>query len=226
MLRAGGGRPLTETAGKHILALYGIPITKECVATSAEDAAHNAKEISFPVAMKIVSPQITHKTEAGGVVLNIQSEDEARAAFERIMQSARKYNSQAELQGVSVQEMISGGYETIVGMTRDPQFGPGIIFGLGGIFVEVLKDVALRVPPLDADDARAMIESLKGKAILKGARGAKPADLNAVIETLQNFSQLCLDLKDEVSEIDINPLVVLEEGKGARALDCLIVPSR
>lgn len=224
MVHAAKGQALTETAGKQILALYSIPITQECVATSAEEAAHHAQQIGFPVALKIVSPQITHKTEAGGVALNIQNEEEARAAFARIMSNARRYNPQAELQGVSVQEMVSGGHEVIIGMTRDAQFGPGILFGLGGIFVEVLKDVVMNVPPLDADEARAMLDGIKGKALLYGARGARPADVNALTGILVNFSQLCLDLKDDVSEIDINPLVVCEEGKGAKALDCLIVP--
>ena len=225
LLREAGGRALTEAEGKRLLALYGIPVTRETVAKTAAEAASLAKAIGFPVALKIVSPQIMHKTEAGGVVLNVQSEEEARAAFEQIMANARQYNSAAELQGVSVQEMVKGGQEMIVGMTRDPQFGPGVLVGLGGIFVEVLKDVALRVPPIDAGGARAMLDALKGKALLHGARGTKPADVEALVDILQKFSRLCVDLKDEVREIDINPLVVFEAGKGAKALDCLIVPA-
>ena len=221
---AAGGRALTEGEGKQILSLYGIPTTRECIATSADDAARQAGEIGFPVAMKVISPQIMHKTEAGGVALNVQNAEEAHASYERIVQSAKRYNPQAELQGISVQEMVRGGHELIVGMTRDAQFGPAILVGLGGVFVEVLKDVAVRVPPLDDEDARAMIDSLKGRSILQGARGAKPADLDAVARVLVNFSQLCLDLKDEVREIDINPLVVFEQGKGVKALDCLVVP--
>ena len=150
MVRAAQGQALTESAGKQLLALYGIPVTHERLVTSAAEAARAAQELGFPVAMKIVSPQITHKTEAGGVVLNVARADEAQAAFERIMHNTRQYNAQAELQGVSVQEMVQGGRETIIGMTSDPQFGPGIVFGLGGIFVEVLHDTVLRVPPLDA----------------------------------------------------------------------------
>ena len=165
-----------------------------------------------------------HKTEAGGVVLNVQNESEVRNAFEQIMTSARRYNAAAELQGVSVQEMVQGGQEMIVGMTSDPQFGPGVLVGLGGIFVEVLKDVALRVPPIDAPGARAMLDSLKAKALLHGARGSKPSDVEALVEILQNFSCLCVDLQDQLGEIDINPLVVFESGKGAKALDCLVVP--
>jgi acetate---CoA ligase (ADP-forming) len=226
MVRAAQGQALTESAGKQLLALYGIPITHERVVTSAAEAAHAAQEMGFPVAMKIVSPQITHKTEAGGIALNVARADEARAAFERIMHNTRHYNAQAELHGVSVQEMVQGGRETIVGMTSDPQFGPGIVFGLGGIFVEVLRDSVLRVPPLDAAEAHEMLDALKGAAILKGARGQKPADLNALVEVLLKFSQLCLDLRGVVQEIDINPLLVLEAGQGAKAVDCLVVPAK
>jgi acetate---CoA ligase (ADP-forming) len=224
IIRAAKGQPLTENQSKQILSLYQIPVTREVLVNTAEDAAKAASEIGFPLVMKIVSPQILHKTEAGGVVLNLQSAAEARAAFERIMQNARNYNPSADLQGVLVQEMVSGGTEMIVGMTRDPQFGAGIIVGLGGIFVEALKDISLALPPLNHDTARHMLEQLKGKAILKGVRGQPPADLNSLITVLLNFSQLCQDLQGEVSEIDINPLLVLEEGKGVRALDCLIVP--
>ena len=224
MVRAAQGQALTESAGKQLLALYGIPVTHERLVTSAAEAARAAQELGFPVAMKIVSPQITHKTEAGGVALHVARADEAQAAFERIMHNARQYNAQAELQGVSVQEMVQGGRETIVGMTSDPQFGPGIVFGLGGIFVEVLHDTVLRVPPLDADEAREMIDALQGAAILKGARGQKPADLGAIVDVLLKFSHLCLDLRGVVQEIDINPLLVLDAGQGAKAVDCLVVP--
>jgi acetyltransferase len=225
LIASAQGSVLTESEGKQILALYQIPTTKERLATNPAEAANSAREIGFPVVLKIVSPQILHKTEAGGVVLNVRSEEEVRQAFERIMQNARDYNPSAELQGVAVQEMVTGGQEMIVGMTSDPQFGPGILVGLGGIFVEILKDVALRVPPINAETAVEMVESLKGKALLKGARGQAIADVKALIEVLQNFSQLCEDLKDLAKEVDINPLVVLPEGQGVRALDCLIVPA-
>ena len=120
--------------------------------------------------------------------------------------------------------MVQGGRETIVGMTSDPQFGPGIVFGLGGIFVEVLHDTVLRVPPLDADEAREMIDALKGAATLKGVRGQPSADLSAIVDVLRKFSHLCLDLRGVVQEIDINPLLVLDAGQGAKAVDCLVVP--
>jgi acyl-CoA synthetase (NDP forming) len=225
MVRAAPGQALTESAGKQLLALYGIPVTHERLVTSAAEAAQAAQEIGFPVAMKIVSPQITHKTEAGGVVLHVAQADEARAVFERIMHNAHRYNAHATLHGVSVQEMVQGGRETLVGMTHDAQFGPGIVFGLGGMYVEVLHDTVLRMPPLDAEAAREMLNALKGMALLKGTRGQKPADLDAIVDILCKFSQLCLDLRGLVQEIDINPLLVLDEGQGARAVDCLVVPA-
>jgi acetyltransferase len=225
MVQAAQGQALTESAGKQLLALYGIPVTQERVVTNAAEAVAAAQAIGFPVAMKIVSPQITHKTEAGGVILHVASADEAQAAFARIMYNAQRYNPQAELQGVLVQEMVQGGRETIVGMTSDPQFGPGIVFGLGGMFVEVLQDSVLRVPPLHPDDAWEMLDALKSAAILKGIRGQKPADRRAIVDVLLNFSQLCLDLRGVVVEIDINPLLVLDEGQGVKAVDCLVVPA-
>jgi acetyltransferase len=223
LVRASQDEALSESAGKAILGLYGIPTTRESLATSAAQAAKLAQAIGYPVAMKIVSPQIRHKTEVGGVALNIRSATAARKAFTQIMTCARLYERHAELQGVSVQEMVNGVHEMIVGMTHDPDFGPGIVLGWGGIFVEMLQDTVWRVPPLTADDARAMIDALKGVAILKGARGAKPADLDALVRTLTAFSQLCEDLSADVSEIDMNPVVVLPKGKGVRALDCLIL---
>jgi acetyltransferase len=225
LVQAALGRALTESAGKQLLALYGIPVTRERLVTSATAAGRAAQEIGFPVAMKIVSPQITHKTEAGGVILHVTRAGEAQAAFERMMHNARQYNPQAELQGVLVQEMVQNGRESIVGMTSDPQFGPAIVFGLGGIFVEILQDTVLRVPPLDANDAREMLDALKGAALFKGVRGQKPADRKAIVEVLLNFSQLCLDLRGAVQEIDINPLLVLDEGQGAKAVDCLVIPA-
>ncbi|MCA1553276.1 MAG: acetate--CoA ligase family protein, partial [Chloroflexi bacterium] len=209
MVHAAQDDALSESAGKAILRLYDIPTTREALATTAAEAAQLAQRIGFPVVMKIVSPQIRHKTEAGGVVLNIRNATAARKAFNQIMRSARQYDPRAELQGVSVQEMVRGAHELIVGMTHDPHFGPGIVLGWGGIFVELLRDAVWRVPPIAAADARDMIDALKGVAVLKGARGAKPADLDALVHTLTAFSQLCEDLGADVSEIDINPLVVL-----------------
>jgi acetyltransferase len=223
LVRAAGPDGLNETAGKALLALYGIPTPREQVATSADEAAAIARAIGFPVVLKIVSPQIQHKTEAGGVLLALADEAAVARGFTTIMENARRYQPAAELQDVSVQEMVGGGRELIVGMVNDPQFGPAVVVGLGGIYVEIMQDSALRLPPIGPTDARAMVESLQGYPLLSGARGLAPADVDAVVETLSAFSQLCLDLRDDVEAIDINPLVVLPAGQGVKALDCLVV---
>ncbi|HLT19379.1 MAG TPA: acetate--CoA ligase family protein, partial [Thermomicrobiales bacterium] len=208
-----------------LLTLYGIPTTSEQLATTPDEAVAAAEAIGYPVVLKIESPDITHKTEAGGVLLNLQDADAVRAGFDRVIDSARKYDPDAELSGVLVQQMAApGAREMIVGMTRDLDFGPAVAVGLGGIFVEVLKDVALGVPPITGAAARDMLSRLRGKAILDGTRGQGPADVDAVVDILQKFSQLCLDLQDDVAEIDINPLLVYERGQGALVVDCLVVP--
>ncbi|CAN5757151.1 acetate--CoA ligase [soil metagenome] len=222
LVQASGGKPLVERAAKHLLTMYGIPTTPEQLATTLDNAVTAANEIGYPVVLKIESADITHKTDAGGVLLDLADDDAVRTGFDRIMANARAYNPDAELAGVLVQQMApSGGREMIVGMTRDPDFGPAVAVGLGGIFVEVLKDVALGVPPLSELAARNMLDRLRGKAILDGTRGQGPADVDAVVDILLKFSQLCLDLKDEVAEIDINPLLVYEDG--ALVVDCLVV---
>jgi acetyltransferase len=223
IVRGANGQALVERTAKQLLSLYGIPTTAEQLATSPDEAVSAARQIGYPVVLKIESPDITHKTEAGGVLLNIQDADAVRAGYARIIDSARSYHPAATISGVLVQQMASPGREMIVGMTRDPDFGPAVAVGLGGIFVEVLKDVALGVPPLSDIAARNMLGRLRGKAILEGTRGQGPADVDTVVDILLKFSQLCLDLKDDVSEIDINPLVVYEAGRGALVVDCLVV---
>ncbi len=223
LVRASEGKPLVERTAKHLLTMYGITTTPEQLATTADEAVAAANEIGYPVVLKIESPDITHKTDAGGVLLNISDDAAVRAGFDEIMANARSYNPDADLAGVLVQQMAQpGGREMIVGMTRDPDFGPAVAVGLGGVFVEVLKDVALGVPPLTDTAARDMLDRLQGKAILDGTRGQGPADVDAVVDTLLKFSQLCLDLRDDVVEIDINPLLVYENG--ALVVDCLVVP--
>ncbi len=226
IVRGAGDRPLVEREAKAVLALYGIPVTRERLASTADEAASAATEIGFPVVLKIESPDIAHKTEAGGVMLGIKDESAAKAGFDRVVANARRYNPDAEIAGVLVQEMVSGGRELILGMSQDSDFGPAVAVGLGGIFVEVLKDVSLGVPPLSERDSHAMLSRLRGSAILDGtgARGASPADIDAIVDILGRFSQLCIDLRDVVSEIDINPLLVFDRGNGARVVDCLIVP--
>jgi acetate---CoA ligase (ADP-forming) len=231
IVRRAGGRPLVEREAKEILALYGIPVTREGLAATADEAVIAARAIGYPVVLKIESPEITHKTDAGGVLLSVADDRGARESFDRIVASARRYNPAAEIRGVLVQEMIggeSGQHELILGMTQDPTFGPAVVVGLGGIFVETLKDVALGIPPLSERDARAMLSRLRAAPILQGegARGQGAADLDAIVDIVGRFSQVCLDLRDLVSEIDVNPLIVFSRGNGAKVVDCLIVPQR
>jgi acetyltransferase len=214
---------LTEPEAKQILAAYGIPITSEAVATSADEAAAAASRIGFPVALKIVSPEITHKTEAKGIRLNLGSETAVRTAYDEIVASARAFRSDAHIEGVLVQEMVPGGLETIVGMSKDADFGPNIVFGLGGIFVELLRDVAVRHVPLNRWDAREIVQEIRSYAILEGARGQSRRDIAAIEDVIQKLSQLAADLGDLIDEIDLNPLIVLADGAGAKVVDALMI---
>ncbi len=228
LVRAAAGRPLVEREAKAVLALYGIPVTREQLATTSEEAVAAARPIGYPVVLKIESPDILHKTDVGGVLLDIKNDAGVRDGFARIMAAARDHNPHAEILGMLVQEQIGPGHEMILGMTEDATFGPAIAVGLGGIFVETLNDVVLGVPPLREWDARAMLARLRAAPVLAGggARGRGAADLDALVQILQRFSRLCLDLRDDVAEIDINPLVLFGQGQGARVVDCLIVPKR
>ena len=214
---------LSEHQSKALLNLYGIPVTREQVATSPDDGVRFAEEIGFPVVLKIDSPDILHKSEADAIRLGVDSEASLRRSYTEIIENAQKYNPKARINGVLVQEMIQGGTEVMIGMSQDAQFGPTIAFGLGGIFVEVLKDISLRVVPLSKSDAEHMIRETKGYQILKGVRGKNRSDIEAVINVLLRISRLAEDWKDIVSEIDINPLIVFNEGKGVKAADALVV---
>ncbi len=214
---------LNEFKAKKILEAYGIPVTNERVAATVDEAVRAAEAIGYPVALKILSPQIAHKTEAGGVALDLPGEEAVRAAFAKVMAGARAYNPDAAIEGVLVQEMLQPGLEAIVGIKNDPVFGPAIVFGLGGIFVEVLKDAATRVAPLTEADARSMIEEIKGRALLGGVRGKPARDIDALVQILLKVSRLADELGDEIEELDINPLIIHEEGKGAAAADALLI---
>ena len=211
---------LTERASKALLAAYGIASTREMLAETADQAVIAARDIGGTVAMKIESPDIPHKTEAGAVRLSVPADD-APAAFEAIMQAARRFNPSARLNGVLVQEMVKPGVEMMLGIAPDPVFGPVIVAGLGGIFVEVLRDVAHRIPPIDANEARAMLDGLRGAAILRGVRGAGPRDIDALIDCIVRLSWLAHDLP-EVAELDINPLTLGAAGEGAHVVDAMV----
>ncbi|MCK4412336.1 MAG: acetate--CoA ligase family protein [Candidatus Eisenbacteria sp.] len=222
-LLAGAPRSLTEHQGKQLLAHYGIPVTREEVAVSEEEAVTIGGQIGYPLALKIDSPDILHKTEAGGLKLNISDRDQLIAAFHEVLTNARRHAPEARINGVLIQEMVTGGTEVIVGLNADPQFGPTVMFGLGGIFVEILKDVALRVAPLSRESALEMIREIKGFKVLAGARGRQRADIDALAAVLVQVSRLGLDLEDQIAELDINPLLVLPAGKGVRVADALVI---
>jgi len=212
---------LTETEAKQLLEYYTIPTVKTLIAKTADDAANLALQVGYPVVLKVLSPQIVHKTEAGGVILDITSEAELRKAFDQIMQRAKEYNPAAEIEGVTVQPMVKKrGYEVILGAKMDPLFGPVILFGMGGIGVELFKDVAIGLPPLNQTLARRIMEETKVFQLLKGYRKMPPANLKLLEELIVLFSQMLVDFP-QLKEVDINPLFVDE--KEALALDARIV---
>jgi acyl-CoA synthetase (NDP forming) len=218
-----GRKILSEHESKELLFHYGIPITQEAAAGSLEEALEIAIKIGYPVVLKIDSPDITHKTDAGAIKLGISNQTELINAYNEIITNSKKYAPEARMEGVLVQEMIKDAREVIVGMSHDPQFGPIIMFGLGGIFVEVFKDVSLRVAPLTRADAEEMVNEVKGYEILKAFRGKPEADVEGIVDVLLKLSRLAVDLGDVLSEIDINPLMVLDKGKGVKAADALVV---
>jgi len=221
---AGKTADVTEYNAKRILAEYGIPVTQEELATTKDRALEVAKRIGYPVAIKVQSPDISHKTEARAVRLNIGSDGELALAYEEVLSNARAYKESARIEGVLVQEMIKDGLEAILGVTNDPLFGPAVMFGLGGIFAEVLKDVSFRLAPVTPSVAREMVEEIAGYPMLAGARGKPRADVDALADAIVRLSALAVDLKDHVAELDINPLFVFEQGKGVKAADALIRP--
>lgn len=226
ILRAAKGDILTEREGKRLLALYGIPVVRETLATDSEEAARIAKDLTFPVAMKVESAQIVHKTDVGGVMLNISSREEVIGAFEKIVASVRSHQPEAEIAGVVVQEMARPGTEMMLGATFDRQFGPVIALGLGGIWVEALNDVRVLLPPFDAADVHTEIGRLRAASVLRGSRGGAKADLDGLADCIVKFGRLCIDLADEVGEIDINPVILAADGTGLTAVDCLITKKR
>lgn len=218
-----GAGALNEVESTRLLARYGIPVTREKVCASADDATRFAREIGLPVAMKISSKDILHKSDAGLVKLGVASDEAVRAAFDALGQAARKAFPNAEIDGVLVQEMLAGGQEVIVGLSRDPQFGPVVMFGLGGIFVEALHDVTLRALPITRQDAEAMVREIRGFKVLEGLRGRPAADVAAIVDVILRVAALGMEFGDRIQELDINPLMVFERGQGARAADSLVV---
>lgn len=221
-VRKHGRANLLEEEGYEVLQAYGFPTPQSILCTTEQEGIDAARHIGYPLVMKIVSPDIIHKSDAGGVKVGVKTDDELKSAFRTITENALKYKSDAKIKGVLVQEMVKSAKETILGASQDPTFGPVIMFGLGGIYVEVLKDVVFGVAHIDEQEAINMVESIKTIKLLKGVRGEKPSDLKAIADSLQRLSQLVVDFQ-EIKEFDINPLLVLEEGKGARVVDARII---
>jgi acetyltransferase len=208
---------------KALLAHYGLPVTRETLARTPDEAVAQARLVGGPVALKIQSPDIPHKTEANAIRLNVRGDDAVRGACQEVLDAARAFKPEARIDGVLVQEMVAEGVEVLVGVSHDPTFGPVLTVGLGGIYVEILKDLAFRLPPIEAAEALEMLAELRAFPVLAGARGRAAADIEALADCIERISWLAVDLKDRVAELDINPLRVLTQGQGARVVDALVV---
>jgi acyl-CoA synthetase (NDP forming) len=215
-------RDLLLSESMQVLEYYGIPTAVGIRAATKQEARAASEQMGFPVAIKVISEQISHKSDVGGVQLNLRNAPAVEEAFDDMLSRIRSSYPEAKIDGVLVQPMVTGGQELILGGRQDPNFGPVVLIGLGGIFVEVLEEVSLRVAPITYREAREMIDELRGAPILKGARGHKPSDLQAVSEALMRLSQLLIDFP-EIRELDINPLRVFQENNGCRALDARIM---
>jgi acyl-CoA synthetase (NDP forming) len=215
-----GRKALLETEAKAICMDYGIPVTAFKLAKNEDEAATFAEQIGFPVVLKIVSPDIIHKSDAGGVIVNLKNAVEVRSGCGKILENAKKYNSAAKIVGVLVQEMAPQSTEVIVGAIKDTQFGQTLMFGLGGIFVEVLKDVTFRIAPVAREDVVEMISEVKAYPLLRGYRNTKPADLDAIVNILLSTSKLVMN-HPEIKELDLNPIMAYE--KGAKTVDARII---
>jgi acyl-CoA synthetase (NDP forming) len=215
-----GRKSLLEPEAKTICAEYGIPVTKFMLAKNEKEAVAQADQIGYPIVLKIVSPDIIHKTEAGGVIVNLKTASDVAVGYKKIISNAAKYKADAKIVGVLVSEMAPQSTEVIVGAIKDPQFGQTVMFGLGGIFVEILKDVNFRVAPLTTDDAKEMIMQLKAYPLLNGYRNTPPVDIDALVAILCNTSHLIMDYP-EIKELDLNPIMTYP--KGAKTVDARII---
>jgi len=215
-----GRKHLLETEAKTICTEYGIPVTKFKLARNEAEAVRFADEIGYPVVLKIISPDIIHKSDVGGVIVNLKDAKDVRNAYKQISKNVRKHKAKARIVGVLIQEMAPSSTEVIVGAIKDPQFGPAIMFGLGGIFVEVLKDVTFRVAPIAEDEAQEMISEVKAYPLLKGYRNTPPVDIDAITKILLSTSRLVME-HQEIKELDLNPIMVYE--KGAKTVDARII---
>jgi len=213
-----GRKVLFPHEASQVVKYYGIPAPASGLATSADEAVKLAENMGYPVVMKVVSPEIMHKTDIGGVELNLTNANMVRIAFDEIIRKSRKAQPLAKIYGITVDKMVPRGREMIIGMSRDPQFGPMVMFGLGGIYVNFLKDVAFRLAPMNIREAQEMMEETRSYSLLKGVRGESPADIDTLRESIIRVSHLVWDFP-EIKDLDINPIFVYDEGKGVSALD-------
>ncbi|WP_206810073.1 acetate--CoA ligase family protein [Paradesulfitobacterium ferrireducens] len=216
------GRNLLEHEANELLSTYGISSARSALVQSEDEGVVAASKIGYPIVLKIVSPDILHKSDAQAVKVNIKNEEELRSAYREIISNSLRYNKDARIEGILVCAMAKPGVEAIIGAKRDSQFGPVVMFGLGGIFVEVFKDVTFRVAPVSLAGAREMVSSIKGYPLLNGARGREVCDTESLAQMIVNVGKLMLECP-EVSEIDLNPVAVYEQGQGALALDARII---
>ena len=223
-VRDDGRNTLGDAEARNIAEAYGLRVPKSKLATTPEEAVRFAEEIGYPVVMKIASPDILHKSDIGGIKVGVTGAGDVRDAFDLLIYRAQRFMPDAQIWGVQIQEMVVGAKEIIIGMNRDPQFGPMIMFGLGGIYVEVLKDVTFRIAPITAQEAREMVGEIRAHHLLEGVRGERAADIDAIVDCILRISQLVTDFP-EIVELDINPLLVREAGAGAIAVDMRLVLS-
>ena len=219
-VRKEGRSILTEFESKRILKQAGISVVETKLAKTQKEAVLLSQKIGFPVALKIASPDVIHKSDSGGVKLSLSNANEIKKAYEEIFKRMRKHYPRAVIHGVSVQKMVRPGTEVIVGTSKDPQFGPVIMFGLGGIFVELLKDVSFRVIPVDRRDAQEMIQEIKGYPLLQGFRGTEPASISALVEIILKISQL-VEEHPQIKELELNPVFAYRDK--ALAVDARII---
>ncbi len=219
-VRKEGRTILTEIEAKELLKQAGINVIETRLATSREEALSMSKKMGFPVALKITSPDVVHKSDAGGVKLNLETEEQAGQAYDDIIAAVKRQYPDAVIQGVSVQKMARPGVEVIIGVSKDAQFGPVIMFGLGGILVEILKDVSFRIVPLEKRDAREMIREIKGYPVLEGYRGQEPVDVENLEELILKVSDF-VDKHPGIEELDLNPVIAY--GDGAVAVDARVI---
>ena len=215
-----GRKALLETEAKTICMEYGIPVTKFKLAKNVGEAVEFAEQLGYPVVLKIVSPDILHKSDSGGVIVNLKSKTEVQDAYGKTLENAKRYKATAKIAGVLVQEMAPQSTEVIVGAVKDPQFGQTLMFGLGGVFVEILKDVTFKIAPITREDAREMVTGIKAYPLLKGYRNTPATDVDAILNILLNASRLVMD-NPQIKELDLNPVLAYE--KGAKTVDARII---